>query len=185
MRWDDLFRDLEAQLLAAGNAELAGEVADRTRSEVASLSLIDRARGATGHPVRVQLAGAGAVAGVLLEVGTEWLLLRDAAGREVLVAWPAVLTVTGLGLVSGVPGEGGEVFRRLGLGSALRAVARDRAPVALALVDGGAVTGTLDRVGLDFVEVSEHPVGEARRPGQVSSVRTVAFAGIATVIRVL
>jgi hypothetical protein len=185
MRWDELFGDLAAQLVAAEAAEFAGEIGDRTRREMATLSLVDRARGAVGHPVRVQLAGVGALAGVLLEVGSEWLLLRDAAGREVLVTRTSVVTISGLGVGSVAPGEGGEVFRRLGLGSALRGVARDRAPVSLGLVDGSVVNGTLDRVGLDFVEVGEHPLGEARRPAQVSAVRAVAFAGIATVTRTL
>jgi hypothetical protein len=185
MRWDELFRDLEAQMKAAEVAELAGEIADRTRREVAMLSLIDRARGAVGHTVRVQLAGVGALVGMLLEVGSEWLLMREDAGRDVLVTWISVITITGIGVGSAAPGEGGEVFRRLGLGSALRAVARDRAPVSMGLVDGSLLTGTLDRVGLDFVEVSEHPVGEARRPDRIIGVRTVALAGIATVTRVL
>jgi hypothetical protein len=183
VRWDELFRDLEAQLQAAQASELAGEVADRTRREVAALSLVDRARGAVGHPVRVQLLGVGSLAGMLLEVGSEWLLLRDAADRDVLVAWHAIVAVTGLGVSSGAPGEGGEVFSRLGLGSALRGVSRDRAQVAVGLVDGSTVPGTLDRIGKDFVELSEHPVGEARRPAQVSAVRTIAFTGIATVTR--
>lgn len=183
MRWDELFRDLEAQLHAAERAELADEVADRTRREIAALTLLDRARAAAGQPVHLQLAGAGAMSGRLLEVGSEWLLVRDAAGRDVLVTWVAVITITGLGVGSAAPGEGGEVFRRLRLGAALRAVARDRAPVALALVDASVLTGTLDRVGRDFVEMSEHPAGEPRRPGQVNAVRAVAFTGIATVTR--
>lgn len=185
MRWDELFRDLEAQLAAADTAALASEVADRTRREAAGLSLLDRAGGAIGHPVRADVLGGGPVGGVLLEVGAQWLLLRDAAGRDVLLPWSAVLSLTGLGVGSGVPGEGGEVFRRLGLGAALRAIARDRAPVGVGLVDGSAISGTLDRVGLDFVEISEHPVGEARRPAQVGAVRSVAFAGLASVTRTL
>jgi hypothetical protein len=185
VRWDELFADLEAQLDGAATAELAGEVADRTRREVAALSFVDRARAAVGHPVRIQLPCPEDVSGLLLEVGAQWLLLRDEAGRDVLVPWTAVVSVVGLGLRSVDPTEGGQVFRRLGLASALRAIARDRAAVLVGLVDASIVSGTLDRVGLDFVEISEHAVGEARRPGQVSAVRTVAHLGIVTITRVL
>jgi hypothetical protein len=185
VRWDELFADLEAQLDDAATSELAAEVVDRTRREIAALSLVDRARAAVGHPVRLQVLGPAAVSGVLLEVGAQWLLLRDEAGRDVLVPGTAVVSVVGLGLASVAAAEGGQVFRRLGLTSALRAIARDRATVSVGLVDGSVVSGTLDRVGLDFVEVSEHPVGEARRPGQVRAVRTIAHAGVATITQVL
>lgn len=185
MRWDELFADLEAQLAAAEAAELAGEVADRTRREVAGLGLVDRARAAVGHPLDLRLLGQGAIAGQLLEVAAQWLLLRDPAGRDVLVPWTAVLSVRGLGVGSAAPGEGGQVFRRLGLPAGLRAIARDRAPVTVGLVDGSIVAGTLDRVGLDFVEVGEHPVGEPRRAAEVSAVRTVAYAGLACITQLL
>jgi hypothetical protein len=185
MRWDELFADLEAQLDDAATSELAAEVADRTRREIATLSLVDRARAAVGQRVRLALLGPGAVSGVVLEVGAQWLLLRDEAGRDVLTPWTAVISVAGFGLGSVAPTEGGQVFRRVGLTAALRAIARDRAGVSIGLVDGSVVSGTLDRVGLDFVEISEHPVGEARRPGQVTAVRTVAHVGLATITRVL
>lgn len=185
VRWDELFADLEAQLDGAATADLAGEVADRTRREIATLTLLDRARAAVGHPVRIVLLGPEDIAGLLLEVGAQWLLLRDDAGRDVLTPWTAVVSVVGLGLGSAAPGEGGQVFRRLGLSAALRAIARDRAAVSVGLVDGSVVSGTLDRVGLDFVEVSEHPVGEPRRAGQVRAVWTVAHSGLASITRVL
>ena len=116
----------------------------------------------------------------------QWVLLRDDGGRDVLVPWSAVVSVVGLGLESTSPRRReGQVFRRLGLTAALRAIARDRAAVSVGLVDGSVVSGTLDRVGLDFVEISEHAVGDARRPGQVSAVRTVAHTGLARITRVL
>ena len=104
MRWDDLFRDLEAQLAAAAAAELDAEVADRARREAALLGLIDRARAATGHPVQVRVAGAGPVEGVLAEVGSQWLLLAETGGREVLVPLAAVVSLAGLRAWSEAPG---------------------------------------------------------------------------------
>jgi hypothetical protein len=179
MRWDDLFRDLEAQLDAAEASERDAEVADRTRRETALLGLVDRARAAAGHPVVLRVLGAGAVEGVLAEVGSQWLLLTETAGREVLVSLPAVVSLAGMRAWSEAPGSGGQVFARLGLGSALRGIARDRMPVQVWLTDASVLSGTVDRVGADFVEVAEHGAGEARRRGEVTGVRTVPFAALA------
>jgi hypothetical protein len=177
MRWDDLFRDLEAQLEAAAAAELDAEVADRTRRESALLELVDRARAAVGHPVALRVLGAGPVDGVLVQVGAQWLLLHETSGRDALVPLTAVVSLAGLRAWTAVPGEGGQVFARLGLGSALRGIARDRLPVQLWLTDAGVLAGTLDRVGADFVEVTEH--GEVRRRGDLTAVRTIPFAAVA------
>jgi hypothetical protein len=177
MRWDDLFRDLEAQLEAAAAAELDAEVADRTRRESALLELVDRARAAVGHPVALRVLGAGPVDGVLVQVGAQWLLLHETSGRDALVPLTAVVSLAGLRAWTAVPGEGGQVFARLGLGSALRGIARDRLPVQLWLTDAGVLAGTLDRVGADFVEVTEH--GEVRRRGDLTAVRIIPVAAVA------
>jgi hypothetical protein len=50
-------------------------------------------------------------------------------------------------------------------------------------VDGTTATGTIDRVGADFVELSEHRVGEFRRARDVLAVRTVPFEAIGLVRR--
>jgi hypothetical protein len=181
MRWDDLFRDLEAQLDAAEAAELAAEVADRTRREAAQLALVDRARAAVGHPVAVRALGAGPVDGVLTDVGSQWLLVAETGGREVLVPSAAVVSLAGLRAWSGAPGSAGQVFARLGLGHALRGIARDRVAVQVWLTDGSVVSGTVDRVGADFLEVTEHGSGEPRGRGDVTGVRTVPFAALALV----
>lgn len=180
MRWDDLFRDLEGQLEAAEVAEVAAEVADRTRRESARLRLVDRLRPAVGHEVRLQVRGGGHVAGRLDHVGAQWVLVAETAGRQALVPLTAVLAVAGVGVLSSPPDVEERVFDRLGLGSALRAIARDRAPVTLGLVDGSSLTGTVDRVGADFLELAEHGAGEPRRRGEVSGVRVVPFEALAS-----
>src|SRR4051812_3958628 len=60
VRWAALFADLEAQLAAAAEADLAGEVADRQRLEVARLQLVDRLRAAAGSELTVGLANGDA-----------------------------------------------------------------------------------------------------------------------------
>ena len=179
MRWDALFEDLEAQLDAAEAAELDAEVRERSRLEAAKLLLADRLAAAEGHPVSIQTRGAGVIRGTLTQVLPEWLLVVDGAS-DVLVPTSAVLVVSGLGSATAAPAQGA-VAGRLTLGYALRGLARTRAGVAVVLVDGGVVHGTIDRVGADFFEISEHPPGEARRAGLVRAVRTVPFGAVGAV----
>jgi hypothetical protein len=184
MRWDDLFGDLEAQLDAAEAASVDAEVADRARRESALLTLAGRLGGSLGGRIGVEVVGAGRVEGRLLEVSDQWLLLADDApvvAAEVLVVRSAVQSVAGLASTSdrtSAPAGGQRV--RLGLGVALRAIARDRSPVDVRLTGGGTVQGTLERVGADFVELTEHPAGEVR-PRRAGAVRTVPFAALALV----
>jgi hypothetical protein len=179
MRWQALFDDLEAQAEAAQAAGLQSEVADRTRRELALLRTVDRLRAAEGHPLALAVHGAGVLHGRLVDAGGDWALLEEAGAREVLVPLDAVLSVSGLSLRSGVPGSEGQVGRRLDLRWALRGLARDRAPVTVVLRDGSAITGTLDRVGADHVDVADHAPGEARRASAVRQVRLIPLPAIA------
>jgi hypothetical protein len=135
--------------------------------------------------VVLRVAGAGAVAGRLVDVGSEWLLLTDGPGadRECLVPLSAVLSLSGLAAWTATPQQAGQVGARLGLGVVLRGIARDRSGLAVTLVDGSTFSGTVDRVGADFVEVSEHGPGEPRRPQAVTGVRTVPFLALAVLRR--
>ena len=178
MRWEALFADLDGQLEAAAAEEHAAEVADRSRREVARLHLADRAALAAGAQLSVSVTGAGTLAGLLLRSGPGWWLLA-AAGGEALVCTEAIGWVAGLPALAAEPESASPVERQWGLGYVLRAIARDRAGVTVVLRDGSTVTGTIDRVGADFVDVAEHAPGEWRRPGSVRGARTVPFAAMA------
>lgn len=182
MRWEALFDDLEAQLQVQAAAEQRAEVAERSRAEVAQVQLADRIRAHTGVELTLRLRDGQRLRGRCRDVAVEWLVLDDGAAAagtaQVLVPLAAVTAVGGLSrAVAPAPGA---VLRRLGLPHALRALARDRAPVRLHL-DGGTVTGTIDRVGADHVDVAEHPVGEPRRAQAVRGVVTVRLAALTAV----
>lgn len=180
MRWEQLFGDLEAQLDEADRTELAAEVADRTRREVAQQRLVDRLRAAVGSRVVVTVDGGAVVSGVVSDVAPEWLLLDDGPGGTALVPASAVVAVTGLGAALAAPAADRRVRERLGLGVALRAIARDRLPVVVLTRDGSAFPGTIDRVGADHLDLAEHPAG-LRRQGVVRGVRVLAIAGLVAV----
>jgi hypothetical protein len=183
VRWEELFGDLEAQFDQADAAELSAEVADRTRRELARIRLVDRLRAATGHELSVTVVGGGVLAGALADVGSDWLLLTERVGRDALIPLAVVTGVIGLGGRAAYPESEGSVVKRLRLTHALRAVARDRSPVTCLLVDGSTVTGTIDRVGADFVDLAEHALGEPRRPSAVRAVRSIPLAALAVVRR--
>jgi hypothetical protein len=178
MQWTYLFADLESQAESLTDAERDAEVAERTRIEAGRLTLLDRLRGAAGHAISLRCTGVGSCNGRLDRIGKDWLLMVESTGAETLVPLHSVLAVGGLGRHSARPAA-----LELGLRSVLRGIVRDRAPVRLVLLDGTPVDGTLDRVGADFVEVAEHPIGEARRPGVVHGIRAVPLRGFGVLRR--
>jgi hypothetical protein len=179
VRWDRLFDDLEAQLEAADADELAGEVADRTRRETATVALLDRLRAACGGTVELRVAGVGDLSGRLDRLGSDWLLLAVSGQPAAVVSSAALVSVRGLPAAS--VAEPGRVGSRLDLRYVLRGIARDRSPVRVHGIDGASYAGTIDRVGADFVDLAEHTAGDPRRAATVTSTRTVALAGIAVV----
>lgn len=181
MRWDGLFSDLEAQLYAAGQLALESEANERARMDQAALSLADRLRGQHGASLRVRLGGSLVFDGRLSHVGSSWIVLDEPA-RSVLVVLSAVRLIEGLSRAA-APDDAGRP-RRLGLGSALRALARDREEVMAYLAcgpDGGiqTISGTIDRVGKDYLELAAVPWGEARRAVNVRGVHAVPFGAVA------
>lgn len=181
MRWQQLFADLQAQFEEEEAAADRAEAASRARAEIGGVRLADRLRGAIGMPLSLHCSGAGPVAGVLVDVGTDWLLVEDDLGRDVLVAANAVLTVAGLGRRTAPAEEDGPVRARLDLRRAVRGLARDRAVVQVVLGDGEVLTGTVDRVGADYVELAEHALDSPRRAEAVQGVRAVVIAAVAVV----
>jgi hypothetical protein len=181
MRWQQLFEDLESQFEAEEAAAERGESASRVRAEVGAVRLVDRLAGAHGSPVGLGLGAAGTAGGVLADLGPDWVLLEDDLGREQLVALAAVRTVAGLGRRTVAPEPEGVVRARLDLRRALRGLVRDRSAVQMVLDDGAALTGTLDRVGADYVELAVHPLDQPRRSESVQEVRAVVIAAVAVV----
>ncbi|MCW2581650.1 MAG: uncharacterized protein JWQ53_440 [Klenkia sp.] len=181
MRWEQLFADLEAQFEVEESATERAEGASRARAEVGRLRWVDRLGGARGHRVGLTCTGAGEVTGRVVDLGPDWVLLVDEQQREHLVATATVCALVGLGAATTVPVEEGAVARAWDLRRAVRGLARDRAPLRCVLVEGTVLTGTVDRVGADYLELAEHPADEPRRRGAVRQVRTVVLTAVAVV----
>jgi hypothetical protein len=177
VRWDSLFDDLEAQAHAQQQAVHEAEVADLIRAELAAVTLVDRLRAHRGERLGLRLVDGGVLQVEVEDVGADCLLGRgiEPADRA-LIPLAAVVAVAGLGR-SVDPGSTASE-RRLGLAAALRRLARDRATVRLHLRDSAVLTGTVDRVGADHLDLSVHPQEVERRPRSVTAVQVVPFAAV-------
>jgi hypothetical protein len=177
VRWELLFADLEAFAEATERAEFQVDVADRGRAERAALTLADRLRGHLEAELAFRLLGGDVVRGRLLDVGSDWVLLDD--GCQVVLPTAAVIGVEGLSRLAAAPPD--ELGRRVGVGVVLRRLSRDRAPVRVGLLDGTALTGTIDRVGADHLDLARHAADELRRVGSVRGVVVVRLGALAQV----
>jgi hypothetical protein len=178
MRWDRLFEDLELQLRAAVDDQLDAEIAARTRSEVAGTSMEGRLRASEGRHIELVVAGAGTLGGRVRRVGAGWVLLDVAGGPAAVVAAHHVVGARNLP-VAAREAAGGSADIERGLAPVLRVLCRDRSATGLVLAAGTAFSGTIDRVGSDYLDLAEHPLDEPRRWSAVSAVRTVPLAAVA------
>jgi len=179
MRWDRLFDDLQAQMDGDGQRERDLEVSDRTRRERAQVGLHERFSAHRGLRVELRLAAGVLVAGRVADAGSDWVLVHDAGDRGSLVPFGAVVAINGMGIRAAA--GSGATAKRFGLGFALRGLSRDRAVVSLADIGGSVTTGTIDAVGADALDLSEHPVDVARRAENIVARRVIPFTAIVVV----
>jgi hypothetical protein len=169
-RWELLFADLEARLVAQEAAEREGTVADLTRAEQASMNAADRLRAVIGAPVQIDLLDGEKLEGRVRRVAHTWLLLegRGAAGpAQHLVPLAAVASVVGVGRHATPSTARTDA---LGLGTVLRGLQRDRARV-LVRTPAGTLAGRIARVGADHLDLDDF-----ERPGAPS--RLVPFTAV-------
>ena len=173
VRWDALFADMELQVEALLADARSAEVAELTRAERASVHLVDRLRAGVGTPVEVLVRTGSRVGGVVVDVAASWLLLHEGP-REHLVPAGALVAVRGAPVLAaaGV----GSPLRRLGLGHALRALARDRCVVRVD-VGGDVVVGRVDAVGADHLDVGLVDAAD-HRPSGVQEAVSLSALGV-------
>lgn len=180
MRWDALFDDLESQMAAGYRLDLDAEITERTRAEEAAVELADRLRGSLGRLIVVQLASGSTIEGTLSHVGSQAFVL-DEPQHQMLVPYASAVRYLGLSRLA--LAETSKVRQRLGLASALRGLARDRAGLTVLLAGGlaGETTlfGVIDRVGRDYLDFAVTGDGEERRAANVRQLATIPFAALA------
>ncbi len=177
MRWERLFTDLEGMLDEHERASRESEIADRVRRELARVELSDRFRANDGR-IELLLRGGRLVRGEVLDAGADWVVVDERHRGEVLIPLHAVIEATGLGRSVATPSD---PRRRLGLGHALRVLARHRVPVVVEDELRRVRTGTVDIVGADFFELAQHPPESARRTRNVLASRVIPYRSIVAI----
>jgi len=162
-------------MAAADDAAWAADVADLARAERMSVHLVDRLRAQTA-PVRAHLADGAAVTAAVSDCGQDWVLLGD----DLLVPLTGVTHVEQLGSAA-TPAADGPLARRLSLNVVLRGLVRRRAAVEVRCQGGAYLTGTLDAVAADHVDLAAHDLDVPRRQANVRAVHAVRTAAIVSV----
>jgi len=196
VRWDNLFDDLAGQLETGLDSEELTLRAEEERLQIGRLTLRGRLTSLAGGAAPASARAGGAVRIVLLSgdtlllrptaFGRDWLAadLLDAAAQRV----QCVLPLAGIAAVMLAPADVAEslvaesertarVSDRIGLPFVLRDLCRRRTTVDLS-TPVGRLTGTIDRVGRDHLDLAVHEPGLPRRARNVSQVRIVPLPHI-------
>lgn len=173
MSWDDdlfaVFDELEHRAEALYDLDRIPELADRSRTEYAAVTLASRLMATVGAEIDLDVAGVGPVRGELQRVAAHWCLVRG-CGQDWVVVLDAVSAARGASDRS-VPEVAWSPLTRLGLASALRRIADSDQRCVVHLRNGAAHDVVLRRVGADFVEA------DGGRAGGL----LLAFAAVAAV----
>lgn len=192
MRWDRFFDDLEDQLASEWEAERAALDTEAERLRLSRVTLRERftviaSTDAAAAPVSIELADGSVLRCRPTGVGVDWVALQATEGSRdaVLVPFASILAV-------GMPHV--EVLRsarpaprptslsdRVTFGFMLRDLVRRRTGVAIGLVHGRALTGTIDRAGADHLDLALHDRGAPRRNEAVTGHRLIPLAAVAWV----
>ena len=191
MRWDRFFDDLEDQLASEWEAERAALDTEAERLRLSRVQLSERLtllaarEGASPTVASFDLADGTTVRASVTGVGADWvaLALADGPGGAVVVPFASMgaigLPHADLLRTARPAPPRSPLAERLTFGFVLRDLVRRRAGVAVHLVSGRVLTGTIDRAGADHLDLAVHDQGAPRRADAVSGYRLVPFAAIA------
>ena len=191
MRWDRFFEDLEDQLDSEWEAERAALDTEAERLRLSRVSLRERlvALARDPRPVSVQLTDDTTLVGRLSRVGADWLAVTaegaDGAGGIVVVPlWSIVgIATTADAVLASVRDAqaGPAIEQRMGFGFIVRDLVRRRLAVGVQLHSGRTLSGTIDRAGVDHLDLALHDPGAPRRAENVTGYRLVPFTAVVAV----
>lgn len=185
MEWEHLFEDLEGQLAAEWEAERAALDAESERLRIAKLTLRERLQsiGSDGSRLHLDLIDGQRWEASLKVIGADWIgvAARDDPRLRILPLWALSSLGVDHGALLGSLGEraGQEGLReRMTFGFVLRDLARRRVPVTVSRRGVDPQQGTIDRAGVDHLDLALHDAGEARRARTVRGFRMIPFDAV-------
>lgn len=191
MRWDRFFDDLEDQLASEWEAERAALDTEAERLRLSRVLLAERLtllaarEGSASALASFDLADGATLRAAVTGVGADWVALAPEDGRRGAVIVPfAAIAAVGMPhadlLRTARPAPPRSALAdRLTFGFVLRDLVRRRAGVAVHLVSGRLLTGTIDRAGADHLDLALHEPGAPRRTDAVAGYRLVPFGAVA------
>lgn len=187
MRWDHLFDDLAGQLEHELQSEESDLQSEEERLRLGRLAVRDRlavlkasAQSAVAS-IRVRLRTGEVHRVTIVTVGRDWFAgdLEGVPGNPQAVipiaAIDSLLLTPQQAIASLDPGVlTSELAARLGVAFLLRDLCRRRATVTI-VTPTSTVSGTIDRVGRDHLDLAVHDLDTPRRSSAVEHVRVVGF----------
>jgi hypothetical protein len=196
VRWDRLFEDLEDQLASEWEAERAALDSEAERLRLSRLPLDDRLRaladGTAAGASSFELADGSVLTADVSVVGADWVGLDALDGGRSVALVPvraivaiAMSSATAVATARADAAHAGAARRglaeRMAIGFVLRDLARRRVAVAVHLVSGRTLTGTIDRALHDHLDLALHDSRAPRRASEVTGVRLVPYHALAWV----
>ena len=185
MQWDRLFEDLEGQLASEWEAERAALDAEAERLRISRIDLRTRlvSLAARRHPILLDLGDGERQTLTVHDIGADWVATSPGQGDALTIIPLTAILAIGIdhgALLDSLDGEApAPALRgRMTLGFVLRDLARRRMPVMLAGVRSEPVHGTIDRAGVDHLDIALHEPGQPRRASAVQGFRMVPFTAV-------
>lgn len=176
MRWNDLFADLEAQLLFGQWEAVEQDAAELTRGMWADLTLMDRLRAALGRRLRFVLRDDRLQNVELKVVGPTWVGGFDGTSAVIIPRNAIIGVDTDLSRahVPARPLQAGPSILAI-----YRMLARRREPLQIFSVQGKLLAeGTIDRVGKDHIDVALHAREDFRRSSALQGLRIISTEAV-------
>ncbi|MFW0154440.1 hypothetical protein ACN08X_00115 [Rothia sp. P6271] len=173
---EKIFRDYEAQLDSLRQQELESSAHELQRAEFAKVQQLDRLAAQQGKNVRICCSSSISWNAELETVGNGWVQLRSGA-ENILLPLRSIMWWEGGNHHAQV--DTGTLMRKLNFSYAFRALSIARTPLRIFHRDFVTTTeGTIEKVGLDFIEVALHPLDGQYRSRHITGMRTVGLENI-------